>query len=85
MLSVVGCVSEKSAESRVNAYPMNDMTVPNGHRSNYSEKFDSPYTNMRKFLLAVYIIIIILLTIIMILITVLAPIEAYWEMLQDKM
>lgn len=78
ILQISACISDKSAERRVNAFQMKEM----GSRSSSAftdRSADAPLAGLRKFLLALYIIGIIVLVVALILIVVLAPIEETWN------
>lgn len=83
VLSISGCVSDRSHSQRVNTFPMTDIT-PN--RNNIKErKMDAPFASLRKVLLTVYLVIVILFVIALILIAVLAPIEETVRDLRRKL
>ncbi|XP_031639436.1 putative ferric-chelate reductase 1 homolog isoform X2 [Contarinia nasturtii] len=72
VLSICGCVSERSAQ-RVNNFPMADMSPS---RSSMKErKLDAPFSGLRKIILTIYILIVIIFVVVLVLIAVFAPIE----------
>ncbi|RZB38617.1 ferric-chelate reductase 1 -like, partial [Asbolus verrucosus] len=85
ILSVMGCVSEKSSERKVTSFPMKDLGG-SGRSSAYADRSsDAPYSGFRKFILAIYILIVLALVVAMIVITALAPIEESWNNLRNTM
>ncbi|XP_060531143.1 putative ferric-chelate reductase 1 homolog isoform X2 [Cylas formicarius] len=83
VLSVLNCTAEKSSERRVTSFPMKDLGA-SGRNSGYNDRSpDAPFSNVRKGLLAVYILIIIAIVIALIVITALAPIEETWTTLKS--
>jgi predicted cobalt transporter CbtA len=85
ILSVMGCISEKSSERRVTSFPMKDLGG-SGRSSAYADRSaDAPYSGFRKFILGIYIVVIIAITVALIVITALAPIEQSWNDLRNSM
>ncbi|XP_044263845.1 putative ferric-chelate reductase 1 homolog [Tribolium madens] len=85
VLSVVGCISEKSFERRVTSFPMKDLGG-SGRSSAYADRTgDAPYSGFRKFILAIYIVIVLAIVVALIVITALAPIEESWNNLRNSM
>lgn len=73
ILSLLYCVSEKSSDSRVSSFPMKDLGV-NGRNSLYNERnLDARFSSTRKFVLGLYIVIIVVLVVGLVLITIYAP------------
>ncbi|KAL1497531.1 hypothetical protein ABEB36_008475 [Hypothenemus hampei] len=78
ILSLMNCIADRSSERRVTSFPMKDLGGP-GRNSAYSDRSsDAPYSNFRRGLLAVYIVIILAIVIALIVITALAPIAESW-------
>ncbi|KAJ3665387.1 hypothetical protein Zmor_000884 [Zophobas morio] len=84
VLSIIGCISEKSSERRVTSFPMKDLGG-SGRSSAYADRnADAPYSGFRKFILAIYIVVILAIVVALIVITALAPIEESWQNLRDS-
>lgn len=78
LLSVMYCMSEKSGDSRVSSFPMKDLGG-SGRNSAYNDRsMDSRFSTGRKFILGIYIVIVVVLVLGLILITVFAPIKDKW-------
>ncbi|CAG9863967.1 unnamed protein product [Phyllotreta striolata] len=73
LLSILYGISEKSGDSRVSSFPMKDLGG-SGRNSVYNDRnMDARFSTARKFILGVYIVIILVLVIGLILITVFTP------------
>ncbi|XP_066143030.1 putative ferric-chelate reductase 1 homolog [Euwallacea fornicatus] len=84
ILLVMNCIADKSSERRVTSFPMKDLGG-SGRNSAYADRNgDAPFSNFRKGLLAVYIVIILAIVIALIVITALAPIEETWINLKSS-
>ncbi|XP_050523392.1 putative ferric-chelate reductase 1 homolog [Daktulosphaira vitifoliae] len=83
ILSISGCLSEKSGSMRVNTFPMKDLH--NGRNSmNYEQQKDNPHSGFRKFWLFIHVLFIVLITTILALIVFYAPIEPRLTALRDQ-
>ncbi|KAL3289082.1 hypothetical protein HHI36_003524 [Cryptolaemus montrouzieri] len=83
ILSVAGCISERTADGRVSSFPMKDLST--GRNAAYMDRnVDAPYGGFRKAMLSIYVIVVGLITIALILITVLAPIKETWKAFWNK-
>ncbi|XP_015433243.1 PREDICTED: putative ferric-chelate reductase 1 homolog isoform X2 [Dufourea novaeangliae] len=77
ILTFVGCASDRQASQRVNSFPMKDMHS-RGSMVHPDARQDAPHSGIRKFIFAVYFVVIVLFAAALIVITVLAPIEDSW-------
>ncbi|KAK6642360.1 hypothetical protein RUM43_003861 [Polyplax serrata] len=84
VFSVVGCCSEDCTNKRVNDFPMKDMGSGRSPLHMMERKRDSSHAYIRKFLLAIYLTVIVILSAILIVIIVLAPIEDHWTFQEAK-
>lgn len=84
IFSITGCISDKQWEKRVNDFPMQDMSSSRSVLHAMDRKRDAPHSCLRKFLLAIYLLVIIALTIFLIIIVVMAPIEEHWAFKKVK-
>ncbi|CAH0550076.1 unnamed protein product [Brassicogethes aeneus] len=78
-LSLLGCLSDKRADTRINAFPMKDLNGSGRAPAYIEPPMDEKYSRTRRAILGVYIFLVLLLTIALIVITALAPIEDTWE------
>jgi len=83
ILSIASIASERNNSKRVNSFPMKEMTNSRSPLHSPERKQDSPHSCFRKFMLAVYILVILLLVAALIIITVFAPIEDNWMKFQN--
>ncbi|XP_022913819.1 putative ferric-chelate reductase 1 homolog [Onthophagus taurus] len=84
VLSILNAASEKQAERRVTSFPMKDLGG-SGRTSAYSDRGgDAPYSKLRKTLLALYIILILCIVIVLVFISVVAPVEAFWDKVKSQ-
>ncbi|PNF24839.1 putative ferric-chelate reductase 1 [Cryptotermes secundus] len=83
ILSISSIVSERNNGKRVNSFPMKEMTSSRSPLHSPERKQDSPHSCFRKFMLGVYILVILLLVAALIIITVFAPIEDSWVKFQN--
>lgn len=79
VFSVAGCISERQSGTRINSFPMKEMSNSRSPLASAERKQEAPHSCFRKFLLAVYILGVLALTIALIVIAVLAPIEENFE------
>ncbi|XP_063239185.1 putative ferric-chelate reductase 1 homolog [Bacillus rossius redtenbacheri] len=84
ILSISGCVSDRTMNSRVNSFAMKDMTSSRVPLSAMDGKRDAPLAGLRKFFLGIYLLVVILLTVALIVVVVLAPIEKQWKNVVEK-
>ncbi|KAK9877469.1 hypothetical protein WA026_018577 [Henosepilachna vigintioctopunctata] len=83
ILSIMGCVSEKSANGRVSSFPMKDLGT--GRSVSYMDRSaDAPYGGFRKFILGLYVLVVAIIVVVLIIIIVLAPIEETWRNLRNR-
>lgn len=83
ILSIASIVSERNNAKRVNSFPMKEMTNSRSPLHSPERKQDSAHSCFRKFMLTVYILVILLLVAALIIITVFAPIEDNWVKFQN--
>lgn len=83
ILSIASIASEKNNGKRVNTFPMKEMTSSRSPLHSPERKQDAPHSCFRKFMLALYLIVIILLVAALIIITVCAPIEDNFKKFQN--
>ncbi|VVC24734.1 Hypothetical protein CINCED_3A009275 [Cinara cedri] len=74
ILSISGCLSEKSGSMRINTFPMKDLH--NGRNPmSYEQHKDAPHSGFRKFWLFIHVLFIVLITTALVLIVFFAPVE----------
>ncbi|KAL0279216.1 UNVERIFIED_CONTAM: hypothetical protein PYX00_000821 [Menopon gallinae] len=84
IFSIVSCFSERQWEKRVNDFPMKEMATSRSPLHSMDRKRDAPHSCFRKFLLTIYLIVIIAIVAALIAIVVLAPIEEHWAFKEAK-
>ncbi|XP_025160068.1 putative ferric-chelate reductase 1 homolog isoform X3 [Harpegnathos saltator] len=77
ILTFLGCASDRQASQRVNSFPMKDMHS-RGSMVHPDARRDAPHSGMRKFIFAVYFVVVAAFVVALVVITVLAPIEETW-------
>ncbi|XP_032675276.1 putative ferric-chelate reductase 1 homolog isoform X2 [Odontomachus brunneus] len=77
ILTFLGCASDRQASQRVNSFPMKDMHS-RGSMVHPDARRDAPHSGMRKFIFAVYFVVVAAFVAALVVITVLAPIEETW-------
>ncbi|XP_050442083.1 putative ferric-chelate reductase 1 homolog isoform X2 [Adelges cooleyi] len=83
ILSISGCLSEKSGSMRINTFPMKDLH--NGRNSmSYEQHKDNPHSGFRKFWLFIHVLFIVLITAVLVLIVFFAPIEPKLNTFRDQ-
>ncbi|XP_025420155.1 putative ferric-chelate reductase 1 homolog [Sipha flava] len=75
ILSISGCMSEKSGSMRINTFPMKDLHNGRSPMS-YEQHKDAPHAGFRKFWLFIHVLFIVIITAVLVLIVVFAPIES---------
>ncbi|KAK9497211.1 hypothetical protein O3M35_004571 [Rhynocoris fuscipes] len=84
IFSFAGCLSERRALKKINAFPMKEMNTNRGNLNNIERKQDAPMAGFRKLMLFIHMVYITGLTAALIVIVVLAPIGTQWQTLQNK-
>lgn len=83
ILSISGCLSEKSGSMRINTFPMKDLH--NGRNPmSYEQHKDAPHSGFRKFWLFIHVLFIVLITSVLVLIVIFAPIETKLNSLREQ-
>lgn len=83
ILSIASIASERNNGKRVNSFPMKEMTSSRSPLHSPERKQDSPHSCFRKFMLAIYILVILLLVATLIILIVFAPIEENWKKFEN--
>ncbi|GLV40393.1 uncharacterized protein CBL_04193 [Carabus blaptoides fortunei] len=84
-LQILGCISDRAAESRVTAFPMKDLGNNGRTSHNFDSKPDAPNSGLRKCILGLFIFMITLFVVAIVVIIVLAPVEQTWENVRRSM
>lgn len=85
ILSILGCISDRAAETRITSMPMKELGTNGRTSHSFERSSDAPKSGARKVILGLYLFVIILFVAVMIVVIVLAPIEESWAKLKKTM